>query len=207
MINTSGLDKLSKNLGQINKNTNYVAAVSLTKTAIIGREDLRNKVDEEFTLRNKWTIRGINIRPATKESLYSEIFIRDWYMRGHEGGENRKARSGYYLIPGKKFYEATGKDKSKVIPKSYRVPAILNKKIKGEKPFEGKFRSGAKFVGLRPGKERARNDFYVLYIQVKQKIHIRGRKYFDKTTEKTYNNNFQKEYDKAWNQYILNGVR
>jgi hypothetical protein len=196
---------LASKLKQVNKDVDFASAVALTRTAKIVQTDVKADIKNKFTLRNTWTERGIRITLAKPEKLESEIYSKDWYLPDQDTGGKRQKTGGIFM-PGEDFYRVTKLDSKRVVPKKFRGSKIQGQKFNGNKAFNGRFKSGAKFVGVRreagtydPEKER---NFDVLYIIVEDSVDIRGRKFFQDVASNAYNKHFQDEYDKAWDQYV-----
>lgn len=201
---------LANDLKKINGNSDFAAAVALTRTAQIVQKDVKEDIKRKFTLRNTWTERGIRIIPARKDKLESQVYSKDWYLPDQDEGGRRQPKEQGFFLPGEDFYRVTGQDKTKVIKKKLRGSKIVGQKLNGKKVFRGTFKSGARFIAVRkpegtynPEKER---NFDILYVMIDKDVNIRGRKFFKDVASDAYDKHFQEEYDKAWNEFILKGI-
>ena len=202
MLNLT-LEQVVKRLKKLPDDIAFAGAVALTRTAKFVQKAVQDEIGEKFTLRNNWTKRGIRITPATKGSLQAEVYSLDYYIPQQDAGAQRRPKSGKFNIPGKHFYGLTGLNpKKKVIPKRLRPNNLVNTKVKGRKAFAVKFKSGA--TGIAVGLENRKLG--VLFIQVKEPVHIRGRKIFHEPADDAYDKHISREFDIAWNQYVLRGA-
>ena len=210
MIDINPLISLSDKLKRVNSNSDFAAAVALTRTAQIVQKDVKAELRNKFTLRNKWTEGGIRITPARKDKLESTVYSKDWYLPEQDEGGKRQPKEDGFFLPGEDFYRVTGQDKTKVVKKKLRGNKIVSQKLNGKRVFRGKFKSGARFIAVRkpkgsydPASERS---FDILYVMVNKDVDIRGRKFFKDVASDAYDNHFQEEYDKAWDEFILKGI-
>jgi hypothetical protein len=116
-----GADKIIKNI-------EFGIAVGLTRTAKDGQAAVRGALKGHFTLRNQWAEKGpyaIQIKPATKTDLESEVRTRaDWLVL-HEQGLTKTAKGGRRLaIP----TENVRRNKRLIIPKAQRPGALRDKR-------------------------------------------------------------------------------
>lgn len=208
----TGLNRIADNLSRIKKNVEFANAVALTRTAQAGQTDVRTDLKSKFTLRNTWTERGIRISPATPDKLEAEVYSKDWYMTQQEEGAQRAPKEGEdsLFLRGEDFYRVTKAAENRVVAKRYRPGPIVGRKINKNVVYKGRFRSGAGFIGVaKPASEMRKGErrFYILYILVKKRANIRARKFFFSNIDAAWNKRFQKNYDDAWKQYVLGGIR
>lgn len=82
------------------RNFNFAVARALTLTAKEIQTEVRNNLPSRFTLRRESFIKqGIQIKPATKESLEALVFSRDDFMGLQETGGQKNPLGNYLAIP------------------------------------------------------------------------------------------------------------
>lgn len=57
----------------------FIAALTLTKTAVLARNLLRARAEKEWNIKKRGVLRGFSTRRATKRHLVSEVGHFDWY--------------------------------------------------------------------------------------------------------------------------------
>lgn len=189
----------------------FAGAVALTRMAKLIQTDIKEKqLPDNFNLKNTWTQRGIRITHATKGTLFSEVWSKDWYMPGQDQGEKRQSSKTIW-IPGKDFAGVTGIDPHrKVIPKAFRSQNIFKKKFpvqpktgrgkSNAQPFLVKAKSGAELIMVRSGDSSEKPK--VLYVGINKTVNIRGRRFFQEPAQREYDRHFLTLYDEAWSQYV-----
>ena len=168
------------------KQAEFAGILSLTRVAVIGQKEVRKSLDKRFELKNKWTARGIRIKPATRREPYSEVFSKDWYIAQHEEGAKRSVPddTGNFFIPGKQFEELLGiNSKKKIIPKKYKPDRILKTKIKGHKPFKTKV-SGHEVIAVR--RPEKNYPIGILYFLEDDPVKIKKRPWFEHIINQAY---------------------
>ena len=89
----------------------FASVDAINHTAFQCRKAAQKSLRDKFTLRNKWTERGILVEKATKQKEYAEVFSRDWYIAQREEGGNRVVPKKNTLgeaafeIPTKSFFD------------------------------------------------------------------------------------------------------
>jgi len=202
---------LPKKFEQMQKNQKFAGVVALTRMAIQGRSDVIKSAEKNFTLRNKWIIKGIRYKKADIKQLdpFSEIFTKDGYMYDHEEGTNRKLKSPGYIHVGTR--DIFGIPETKVIPRSMyganldwtQKGSARKKKLKGKRTFKKIFtsRSGKQKIG-RFVEVSGRSKLMIME-QAGTPVKIKRRPWFKPAMDKSYDKNFKRIYDKAWEQYVV----
>lgn len=99
------------------KNFNYAVAAALTKTAKDIQEEVRKGMPMRFTIRRRWVIQNIRIKPANKRGpMAAEVYSGDDFMGLQEFGGTKNARGRYVAIP----TSAVRRTKTQIIRKSDR---------------------------------------------------------------------------------------
>ncbi len=170
----------------VSKQIPFATARALTWTAKDAQKETRREIRRSFTLRNKWTERGIRIVPASKNKLESKVVFDRYYMVLHEGGgEKVPGRSSFLAVPSRKVRRT----KTARIAKSERPSALMRKK----NTFINTLRkTGEPAILQREGK-RSR-PIRVMYILV-PKANITDRLEFIKTTIDTARQRLSRNFD------------
>jgi hypothetical protein len=72
------------------KQVRFAAAFALTRTAQDLQDAIRAEMPRNFTLRRRWVVQGIRIKPARTDYLRAEVYSKDPFMAIQEtGGEKR----------------------------------------------------------------------------------------------------------------------
>ncbi len=186
------MNKLYKKINKVCDDIEFAGIVTLTRLAKKSQYKIQSELPEKFTIRTPWTIKGIRITPATKKTKESEVFSKDWYMPSHELGKDRRARSGYFLIP-VHLREYLGIPENKLIPRKYKSPAsLLKQNFGGKKPF---MHDNGIYI-----EDHDKKAELLLYFYPK-KIEIKKNKWFFDTIDKVYD----EEFERTWQQAMLEG--
>jgi len=189
------IDKLPSTLTELEKQLRFAAVIALTRTAIDGQKAVREQQEKLFTLRNKWTQRGVRITPATKQKVESEVYLADWYIaQFEEGGSRKKPKGESFQIPAF-IREVAGISEKKLIPKSKKVSVLSTKKFKGKRTFIAQMKKGKR--GLFVKTDDQVNPIRLLYVLQDKDIPIKKKPFFFKAVDKAYLHNVEKHYDKA----------
>jgi hypothetical protein len=82
------------------RQTPFATALALTWTAQDAQDVLRGGLERHFTIRDRWTARGIRIEPAKKRQLSAAVGSVDSYMALQvEGGTKMAWRSADLAVP------------------------------------------------------------------------------------------------------------
>jgi hypothetical protein len=101
----------------------FALARALTWTAQEAQKDIKDKLPSQFTLRNKFIQGGIQITPATKAGLVSEVgSITDFMGLQQEGGDKSPRVGKHLAIPVNVKGTAKG-----IIKKENRPRALLER--------------------------------------------------------------------------------
>lgn len=219
------IEQLPKVLNKKLKSVEFAGLVALTWTGKDAVVEVKKEIAEKFTLRNKWAQMGVRTIGANKQKPYAEVYHKDKFMAQHETGKDRQASEvgGEFWIPtpsalgGQGKYQDAGLkiSKTKRIPKRYRPKNILNTKIRKKRPFIATMKSGYKAVWInaaktdktmessgktRPGGKRR---IIPIYHIKRGNIDLKKREWFYKAVLVAYNKNIEKNYEKAFNKYVL----
>lgn len=209
------LQDLPKKFQQLNKNVKFAGVVALTRMAIQGRLDVIESAKRNFTLRNKWVIRGIRYKRADikQPEPFSEVFTKDDYMYEHEEGGNRVLKMPGYVHVGTR--QIFGIPPMKVIPRSLyganldwtQKGSARKRVIKGKRTFKKIFtsRSGRQKIGrfIEESTQTFKPIKLMIMEQATTPVKIRKRPWFKPAMDKSYDKNFQKIYDAAWDQFVV----
>lgn len=174
----------------------FAGVVALTRTAKHAQRAVQDNLPEVFNIRNKWTIQGIRITPATRQNQEAEVYSKDWYMPVHEAGGQRSSARGFWIPVG--IRDALGISKKELIPQWAKPKNLLKGKraIKdnGIKPFYTTI-SGKTGLWLR--ENQARFPLKLLYKYQTENIRIPQRKWFWEEIEAAYDRYIEQEYNVA----------
>jgi hypothetical protein len=185
----------TKALQKMGKQVDFAVVVALTRTARDCADAAKANLAKEFTLRNKYTERGIRITPAKKGpgEPFSEVYTLDQYIADHESGKKRD-------LPGEGWVPVSVRDvfgvsPSKVLPKALRAPVLRNQKIhKGKRIFYTENWKGRKAImAIHEGKPR------MLYAHSTTAT-IRKNEWFYDAVNQEWSNQFNKRYQEALGQ-------
>lgn len=76
-VDTTGIDKLVKQLQAQARQIPFATAKALTYTARDARQDVMDRMPQIIDRPTPFTLRGIGYKPANKANLTAEVFIRD----------------------------------------------------------------------------------------------------------------------------------
>lgn len=120
---TDDFDKLTMAIGEVGKrHIPRSAAIALTKTAMLAKDDLRAAMLAEFDRPTNFTLNSLFVRPASVQNPVAEIMVKDFAPKGTPavkylapeiyGGQRRQKRferalqaagilpAGMYAVPG-----------------------------------------------------------------------------------------------------------
>lgn len=121
----------------------FVASVALNRTAVGARDLVKGNLPKRFTLRNRWTVGGIQARTSSKTNLVAQVSAPGYMQIQETGGTRTPLESKMLAAP-------TDAVKGKrVIPKAKRPRALLS-----DRAFIIRMRNGEAGVFLRYGKKR-----------------------------------------------------
>ena len=104
-------DRLTRELNDFGRNqVPFAMALALTRTVEEAREEARNRLPSQFTIRNTWVSKGFRVERARKDNLVSTLWHKDAYMGLQQsGGEKRPKAAKSVAIPhGDRFPGARG---------------------------------------------------------------------------------------------------
>lgn len=85
-------------LSHLPEQVGYALSRALNETAWQARQRLVADLPETFTIRNKWTERGINVKKSTKANLVAAVGSTRDYMVAQAEGEVRQERLAVPLV-------------------------------------------------------------------------------------------------------------
>ncbi len=91
--------KLEAQLGEFARQVPFALATALTATAKDAQQTLKDELPKHFTMRSKWTQKGIRIQRADKRTLTAKVGSREDYMARQAKGGNKKARGKEVAVP------------------------------------------------------------------------------------------------------------
>ncbi|MCE2910226.1 MAG: DUF6441 family protein [Burkholderiaceae bacterium] len=134
----------------------FAVAKALTKTAVEVQAEVRKNMPSRFTIRRPWTLQGIRIVPATKESLTASVYSRDKFMALQETGGTKNPLGNFIAIPTR----AVRRTKRDSIRLSDRPKAL------GDKAHVVDV-NGDKYLALKkPRRGKNGNELRLLYLLV-----------------------------------------
>lgn len=135
----SGLLWLSR---AIAKEMHWAETIALTKTARKAMKRVRQEVQDVFTIRRKFTIRGVQIKPAKVADKIPQatVFGGPSYLSYHALGIPKLPAPGRKSVgvPTKELRGAF----SNPIPKAKRLPSLIKKAIAGQSKKRRRRRKG-----------------------------------------------------------------
>lgn len=191
------IELLANRLQNATEGMIFAGVVALTRTAKHGQTAVRDILPDVFNIRNKWTIQGIRITPATKQNQEAEVYSKDWYMPVHEEGGKRDPKPSFW-IPSKGLREALGLSIKQQIPR-WAAPKNLMKgkrKIGGNVPFYAKMKShDVQGIFVRTTDNRL--PIQLLYTYHLEPVKIPKREWFYHEVIAAYDKYLEVEYNQA----------
>jgi hypothetical protein len=191
---------ISRLAGRLNNATEgmiFAGVVALTRTAKHAQKAIQDNLPGVFTIRNKWTIQGIRITPATKQHQEAEVYSKDWYMPVHEEGGKRQPKPSMW-VPSKNLRLALGLGIMDLIPKGYTAKNILKgkKNVYGNRPFYAVMKShDIRGIFVRTSSKRL--PIQLLYQERFEPITIPQRQWFMHVVNEAYDKYLEQEYQVA----------
>lgn len=174
----------------------FAGVVALTRTAKHAQRAVQDNLPEVFNIRNKWTIQGIRITPATKQNQEAEVYSKDWYMPVHEQGGQRSNPKGFWVPIG--IREALGIAKKELIPQYARPKNLLKRKKGGGKLNLFTFYTTINnTTGIWGRPVDAHYPLRLLYKYQTESIKIPRRRWFWDEVNAAYNRYMDEEYNAA----------
>lgn len=144
----------------------FILAKALTKTAQVAQVAVRGNLLRDFTIRNQAVVRGIRIRPATKNNLEAAIGSVDPFMVLQETGGTKLPKAHSTLaIPDSRRPAGSIRRRSQGSITAATRPAAL---LASSRPQPAKRRS--------PGKARANYRYFVIEFRDSRSALVRSVK-------------------------------
>lgn len=172
----------------------FAGVVALTRTAKHAQRAVQDNLPEVFDIRNKWTIQGIRITPATKQTQEAEVYSKDWYMPVHEQGGQRSSPKGFWIPVGMR--SAIGISKKELIPRSMSAKSLMKGKTRVQDitPFYATMRGTS---GIWQRETALRYPVKLLYKFHTDNIRIPQRRWFWDEINAAYDRYMDEEYNAA----------
>lgn len=193
---TIDISRLADRLQNATEGMIFAGVVALTRTAKHGQRAVQDNLPEVFNIRNKFTIQGIRITPATKQNQEAEVYSKDWYMPVHETGGQRSNAKGFWIPVG--IRAAIGISKKELIPRWASPKNLLKYKQKAGRldstPFYRTIK-GTSGIWARDGS--AKYPIHLLYKFHTDNINIPQRRWFWDEISAAYDRYIEEEYNAA----------
>lgn len=194
---TVDISRLGEKLYQATDSMVFAGVVALTRTAKHAQRAVQDNLPEVFNIRNKWTVQGIRITPATREKQEAEVYSKDWYMPVHESGGQRSTSRGFWIPVG--IRAALGISKKELIPQYARPKNLLkgNRKIGQAEPVTPFYSTIRGITGLWMRDGLSRFPVHLLYKYQTEDIKIPQRQWFWYEVQAAYDKYIDQEYNEA----------
>ena len=166
----------------------FAVATALNETANQARDEIVKHLQSSFTLRTGWwkprTRYGINVQPAKKTSLVSEVFTKAPWMGLQETGGIKAPRGKNIAVPS----PYVKRSKRDLITQANRPRNLKNS-------FIGRSKSGQEtiFQRIGRGKNRVIRAMYFL----EKRAEIKPAFQFAQTAQRVANERWAKNFAKA----------
>ena len=201
MAETITFKELQEKLKKLEKFANKKTAKILNQAAFEVQKEARAETEKTFTLRNKYALRVIQVKKATKKDKKSIIGSTAEYQEYHEFGKPLSRNIWGQSLTINPIATLSGRKNkyTNIIPNKYRFNKMGNIRQIGEKIKEGKLKKRDKrFFILKPkGKDTAiyerigtkRHDIKPIRI-LSRKKKIRKRPIFKNSAKKVIKSNY-----------------
>ncbi len=200
---TIDISRLADRMQNATEGMIFAGVVALTRTAKHCQRAVQDQLPDVFNIRNKWTIQGVRITPATKQSQEAEVYSKDWYMPVHETGGQRSGARGFAWVPAG-IRDALGISKKELIPAYARPKALMRRKKKGAgrlspTPF---YKQVGSLAGIWMRTSDSRYPIKLLYKYQTEPVKIPRRRWFYDERLYAYDKFLEQEYlaalEEAW---------
>lgn len=179
---------LSKAITKRLSEEKFASIIALTRTASQARVEVQKEIGKQFTIRNKFTQRGVIFKPATKQNIESRVeLVNRAYLAQYEAGNpSETKRNGSFAIP-VNLGKVSSFNNKKLIPRRLRPRQALEKlRIKGNRPFIATVKNT---TGIFVRLSKASNPITLLYNFTKSRK-VKRTEFFSKTVRGFYDKNF-----------------
>jgi hypothetical protein len=193
----STLDQVLAAVGVFDdKQLPFAVSKALNDTANQARDAVRAKMPSNFTIRRDWVVKGIQVVPATKQSLSAIVWSRDDYMALQETGGDKTPFGKYLAIPLPAVKPTAG---SIVRKEDYprNIPATLTAPGKGgQLTAVVTMRNGKKFIARASANPTKGKRLELLYYLMPT-AHLKPRLNLETITDQVVADKFADNFEKA----------
>jgi hypothetical protein len=210
----------------------FALASTLTAVAQDAQKAMQNNVRNAFRNRNTWTVQGIRIKPADRNThpvqadVHTDTANRktgapDYLGRQEDGGEKVPVQGRHFIAVPTKYLRVLAPG---VIPAELRPRALLGAVngrygrtkrngqialqpqtlVKGFVFFLAKLKSGHMAILGRHTKDR---DAYPFYLLISEAHIKKSGLRMEETVKKIANERFADRWDSTWNRIYSNGLK
>ncbi len=175
-------DRFNRVVRQLPKQSNYAAAVALTRTAQDAQKEVRRQLPSRFIMRTKWVPKGIRVKMARKSDLESVVWVKDQFMVAQEHGG-----TGESSVP------VGARPSPKSVTRQSKWPSRLLEK---PKHFIGPIAKGSdEMVLWRRRNRKKRYPIRLMYVFEQGGVEIKPRFGFRETVEQVANTRFVSHFE------------
>ena len=172
----------------------FALALSLTRTAQLAQQHVRNQIRETFTLRKK--SRGfassIRIKPATKKSLTAQVYTTAGFAALQQLGGTKQSHHGLLAIPAYDDIRQVKRRTAKTSPAG----------VLANGGFVTRLQSGGQVIAKRDNTR----GFQILYF-LKQKAAVPKRLRMIETTERTVATHFAFVFNRTLSDTLTKSLK
>jgi len=156
-------EKFNRGFMDLQKASNIAAKNTLNIIAAITRKNFAKEVENNFILRNNWTVRNIRYEKTESENISTMVTRagatdKASYLKTHENAERRISKRGSHLaIPQP---EARGGSRRRIVSRSHYLRLIKNRTVRGK--YKKRFKS-RKAQTVARGYVAYNKKFYLKY--------------------------------------------
>ena len=178
-------DRFNRVIRQLPRQSNYAAAVALTKTAKDAQEEVRRQLPSRFIMRTSWVQKGIRVKMARRSDLESVVWVKDQFMMAQEYGG-----TGESSVP------IGARPSPQSVTRQSKWPAKLLTK---PKHFIGPIEKGSSQMVLwRRRNKKKHYPIRLMYVFEQGGVEIEPRFGFRETVEQVANNRFVTHFEELF---------